>query len=357
MTVKRILWTLVALLVLSCDELSSPPPAPDTGHLFQDSLGIWRSTDADSLPFLDMPLSYREFWRYCANCHSGSGQSPLAVKARRALQINTWEQILSYGPEKLVLAAKSGGMPLPPSPSGPDEVLSRVQAYLAAWPAPDTAQPLRLRGYRYAAAENFVRTYCADCHTPGGKNADKPVAALHLMLDDYEEWRKHEHYIQERLDTNNLLPMPPQEYTDALDPAVRAALPAARTRMIAWIDSLSPNTADGSGKGEPPVHIAVKDVQYEPAYRLINHYCADCHTEGGLNVRQLDGWTALPLDAYTGWKNAASLLLKRLDSADAVHFNLEIMPPANFRYQPTRAERDSLLEWLRLGSPNTANER
>ena len=342
------------LLLLSCDQLSSPPNPPSTKNLALDSLGIWRSTDSDSLPFMDMPLAYRDFWRYCANCHSSSGQSSQAPRARKALHLNTWNQITAYGAEKLILAAKGGGMPLPPTPRVSDEVLGRAQAYLASWP--DSAQPIRVTGYRYAEAGNFVRSYCADCHTPGGRSADQPKAAIRLMLDNYEGWRKHQSAIKQRLDTNNLLRMPPQ---DSHQDSLLSRAPPERARMIDWIDRFSPNTADGTGKGDDtPLDTAVKGLVYEPAFRIINRYCAECHTEGGLNLRQLDGWTALPLDTYGNWKSAPdgrNIFARRLDSVQARQSGLERMPPPKFYAQPTQAERDTLLNWLQRGSPNTLN--
>jgi hypothetical protein len=48
-------------------------------------------------------------------------------------------------------------------------------------------------------------------------------------------------------------------------------------------------------------------------------------------------------------------LLERLDPATAAEQDppVDPMPLTGFPYQPSRAERDTLLEWLKRGSPNT----
>jgi hypothetical protein len=50
-------------------------------------------------------------------------------------------------------------------------------------------------------------------------------------------------------------------------------------------------------------------------------------------------------------------LLERLDPATAAAQDppVDPMPLTGFPYQPTQAERDTLLEWLKRGSPNTAS--
>ena len=144
-----VVFAISGLALLSA--CNSDLPAPAIGAytdaqldsltpLQRDSFGIWRDPDLGNRPFADMPLAYREFWRYCFSCHSSSGQKAEAREARRALRIDTWREVVRYGPGKLILAVKAGGMPLRSSPKVPPEVLDRVQAYLATW-NDSTAKP------------------------------------------------------------------------------------------------------------------------------------------------------------------------------------------------------------------------
>ena len=99
---------------------------------------------------------------------------------------------------------------------------------------------------------------------------------------------------------------------------------------------------------------------YLPAFRIVNRYCADCHTAGGKNELQHDTWKyALRLDTYAEWVDARKLLLERLvpETAEAQDPPVDVMPNLAFPLQPTQAERDTLLNWIRAGSPNTPEGR
>src|SRR6185369_13774035 len=98
------------------------------------------------------------------------------------------------------------------------------------------------------------------------------------------------------------------------------------------------------------------DCAYEPARRLVSLYCADCHAQGGNNESHDDAWGhAIRLDTYAEWAKGSAKLLERLDAnvAAAQDPPVDPMPSTGFPYQPTRAERDTLLAWLKRGSPNT----
>lgn len=101
---------------------------------------------------------------------------------------------------------------------------------------------------------------------------------------------------------------------------------------------------------------AIADVVYEPAKRLVGRYCSDCHSKNGNHETHGDAWGhAIRLDTHEEWVDGKSHLLERLDSALAAEQDppVDVMPLAAFPYQPTRAERDTLLDWIRRGSPNT----
>jgi hypothetical protein len=273
------------------------------------------------------------------------------------MRIDTWEQILGYGPERLILSARGGGMPVAPAVPVPDDVLGRAQAYLASWS--DSAQTVRLVGYRWPEAENFVRKYCADCHAPGGRDPQQVQAMLYLILDTYEQWHKRGGKIKSRIDTaadpTAIAVMPPDNMPIEKKPTREEV-----RRMMEWIDRFSPNTPDGRGIGDSVfsggivISGAMQGLAYAPAFKLLNRYCADCHTEVGLNRDQPDGYLALRIDTYAAWQVIpARITLRRLDLDSVVKYQQGTMPPESFGYQITLAERKLLIDWLTRGSPNT----
>jgi uncharacterized membrane protein len=346
----------LAALMLSCTEMPLPPTASTDPELIaaglvRDSLGIWRDPELGNRPFSDMPVAYQEFWRYCFSCHSSSGKNSRAREARRALKIDTWREVLRYGPEKLILSVKTGGMPLPSSAPVPEEVLSRVQAFIATWG--DTAQRIDLIGFRYKEAEQFNRKFCADCHAPGGRHLKQPSASRYILLDTYASWQKQQviilPWIDPELSAPMAPPMPPEDYPNHPDSLERA-------RIVDWLNRRAPNTADGSGLGAAPTPPgSMRGLVYDTARTLVNRYCADCHTEGGYNSGQWDGWAAVQFDTYAQWKNFdAAILIRRMNPDSALALDVGVMPPGTFPHQPSPEERSVLMEWLKRGSPNTA---
>jgi mono/diheme cytochrome c family protein len=101
---------------------------------------------------------------------------------------------------------------------------------------------------------------------------------------------------------------------------------------------------------------ALADVVYEPARRLVSRSCADCHAKDGNNETHGDAWGhAIRLDAYAEWVDGRRVLLERLDPATALAQDppVDTMPSAGFLYPLTLSERDTLLQWIKRGSPNT----
>ncbi len=275
---KRWIWVLAGF-TLACNELPSPPTTIFSAGLYRDSagvlhdsrtglyrdfLGFWRDTLVNQ-PFMDVPEPYREFWHYCATCHSGFKYSPYleSVRAKRAMQLNNWDEIVAYGPEKLFLAALRGGMPLATAVPVPDYVIERVHAYLAA------------------------------------------------------HW-----------DTTGVPPAPPQ--------------PVTTTGIVDtfWV-------ADSTG-------IHKVEFLYKPAQRLMDKYCAECHARDGNSPYQKLTWSnSLQIDSFPVWRGAAGPLIERMDPV----YTWDLMPPFYGAHQPTRAERDTLLQWLNRGAPNTVDGR
>lgn len=101
---------------------------------------------------------------------------------------------------------------------------------------------------------------------------------------------------------------------------------------------------------------ALPDVLYEPARRIVSRSCADCHAAGGKNEKHMDAWGhALRLDSWEEWDNSRADLQVRLDPVKAAEQDPpeDVMPLATFPFQLTPAERDTLLQWIARGSPNT----
>jgi hypothetical protein len=347
----------VACGLFACTEMPLPPDAASDTQLIaagleQDSLGIWRDPELGNRPYSDMPVAFQEFWRYCFSCHSTPGKNRHARAARRALRIDTWREALRYGPERLVLSVKMGGMPLSGSAPVPEEVLSRVQAFFATWG--DTAQRIDLIGFKYKEVEAFNRKYCADCHAPGGRHLKQPTASRFILLDTYASWNKQQttilQWIDPAISAPGVPPMPPEDYVEQPDSM-------ERQRVVDWLTRNAPNTAEGTGIGSPPVSVgSMRGLVYDTARALINRYCGDCHTEAGYNSAQWDGWAAVQFDLYTQWKNIDPAdLIRRVDPDSAITLDLGVMPPGNFAHQPTAPERAVLLEWLRRGSPNSVS--
>jgi uncharacterized membrane protein len=101
---------------------------------------------------------------------------------------------------------------------------------------------------------------------------------------------------------------------------------------------------------------AITGTLYAPALRIVNYYCADCHVATGHNELQHDAWKfAIRLDQYSEWAEASKVLLERLvpETAVAQDPPVEVMPNMAFSRKITQAERDTLVEWIKRGSPNT----
>ncbi|GEM_PF-4185957 len=103
---------------------------------------------------------------------------------------------------------------------------------------------------------------------------------------------------------------------------------------------------------------ALTDVLYEPARRLVSRSCADCHAQNGNNASHGDAWGhAIRLDTYKEWVDGRRVLLERLnpETAAAQDPPLDVMPNVGFPFQLTDTERDTLLQWMARGSPNTSS--
>ena len=139
--------------------------------------------------------------------------------------------------------------------------------------------------------------------------------------------------------------------------ALRFAAPWTAAAVLA-VTILASGCNRKSPTGPEPVVTAgaLPDVLYEPARRIVSRSCADCHAAEGKNEKHMDAWGhALRLDSWQEWVNARADLQVRLDPIKAAEQDPpeDVMPLATFPFQLTQAERDTLLQWIARGSPNT----
>lgn len=135
-------------------------------------------------------------------------------------------------------------------------------------------------------------------------------------------------------------------------PAHSAFSPAILLALSLWGCQL------GSTHSPKPIVTegCLTNCAYAPARRLVSLYCADCHAQAGNNDSHDDAWGhAIRLDTYSEWAKGSKKLLERLDPAVAAAQDppVDPMPLTGFPYQPSQGERDTLLAWLKRGSPNT----
>jgi uncharacterized membrane protein len=101
-------------------------------------------------------------------------------------------------------------------------------------------------------------------------------------------------------------------------------------------------------RDEHPEIPALRGTRYLPARRVVQTFCAPCHTSGGHNPRQAEAYRDLHLDSYDEIARRAFLVQKALE----IHGAGADMPP-RAAAQPAFAERQLLLSWIGRGCPNT----
>ena len=87
---------------------------------------------------------------------------------------------------------------------------------------------------------NFVRRYCAPCHSKYGQEARQKKAYLSVKVDTDDLWKKYANVSIESIDRW-------YEQSHIMPPADAGAQPSddERKMMLAWIDMGCPNTPDG----------------------------------------------------------------------------------------------------------------
>jgi uncharacterized membrane protein len=123
---------ILGVLVQCTRDPVAPDSTLDTTGLMRDSSGVWVDA-ATGESFADMPPPFQAMNQYCFDCHSARGQSDAADSARSKLVMNTWQDVVAFGPERILLAARIGDMPPTTSAAVPDSILSQVEMLLASW--------------------------------------------------------------------------------------------------------------------------------------------------------------------------------------------------------------------------------
>jgi hypothetical protein len=106
----------------------------------------------------------------------------------------------------------------------------------------------------------------------------------------------------------------------------------------------------GTTVGGGMVTSAMKGTLYAPGRKFGQSYCGGCHAEQGNDPKQKVAYPAFHVDSYEDWASGRTILLAVLDkwSPDG-----DVMPPPD-AVEPPDAERRLILDWVRRGSPNTA---
>lgn len=98
----------------------------------------------------------------------------------------------------------------------------------------------KFSGCKYPAATSFVKTYCAQCHSAEGADAQHTRAYAVLQLDTYDQWKSSAKVILAVLDKWHLdgRIMPPTNHK-------AQPTDAERSQIVAWLTRGSPNTPQG----------------------------------------------------------------------------------------------------------------
>jgi uncharacterized membrane protein len=117
----------------------------------------------------------------------------------------------------------------------------------------------------------------------------------------------------------------------------------------AWTVAASGHASAIAGDPAPR---PIAGTLYPKASAFVAAYCGECHWQGGTNPKKKKALPALRLDTYENWRTHQAVLRGVIDKW---HAEGKVMPPADAGARPSDAERRIILDWLALGSPNTAS--
>jgi hypothetical protein len=97
---------------------------------------------------------------------------------------------------------------------------------------------------------------------------------------------------------------------------------------------------------------AMKGTIYDAGRVFGQTYCSPCHWKGGTHAKQPVAYVAFQVDTYEQWATGGTIIPAVLDKwmPDGT-----VMPPPEAPAFPPDDERMAILDWVRRGSPNTAN--
>jgi len=95
----------------------------------------------------------------------------------------------------------------------------------------------------------------------------------------------------------------------------------------------------------------MRGTLYAPGRKFGQSYCGGCHAERGTDPKQKVAYPAFHVDSYEDWASSRTILLAVLDKWNP---DGDVMPHPD-AVEPPDAERRLVLQWIRRGSPNTAD--
>lgn len=177
-----LLWFL-SFFILGCDiQEYSDTEAIEISELSQKNGIFFTVENKDTIRFADFPVAFKNFYvPYCATCHSNHWS---ASDERQILTLNTWEDVLDFGPSRLVLTAVAGGMPKSPVDKVPEKVLNTASDFLSENLDIPQEEPIgSISGITDPEIKRVVEKYCGNCH------GHKGGLLSEYNLSTYERWK------------------------------------------------------------------------------------------------------------------------------------------------------------------------
>jgi len=220
------------LVTLGCGSEHQPmrnQPADSNLVLFN---GIYYeiNNNKDSLPFMDFPNAFRNFFLpNCSGCHSNRLEY---TDERGSLNLNTWSEVVAYGPLKLVMIAQTGEMPIRPLGKVPEPTLNDAINFLIEG-VDGSFRPGSFPDIINSKLREITERYCGRCHGSQG------LFLQEVDLRTYADWQENAALnLQSVSGASNVVQMP-----TAGSPELKLwnNSPKDRAALISWLQNGLPN--------------------------------------------------------------------------------------------------------------------
>ncbi len=183
----------------------------------------------DTFEFADMPHAVREIHlNNCGACHANSWYRE---DARASLALNTWEDIITFGPLRFYLIAKRGNHPDNPDFVIAPEALEELSRFLGQ-NTPSGVPPGSMPDLDPPEVRRVAEKYCGSCHGTLGS------FLISADLRSVAGWMENRIVALEVLTTNRASEsMPPSGSTQA---SALALHPEDKALLIAWLQGMAP---------------------------------------------------------------------------------------------------------------------